>query len=70
MKYCTNAREHQVNCLAYRVKDKERRGGGEVAKVTPPPTYVAHIDGARIYWETWAINHNLLKLAMAQYFVY
>jgi hypothetical protein len=28
VKHRTKAREHQVNCLAQRIKDKGRRGGG------------------------------------------
>jgi hypothetical protein len=52
VKHRTKAREHQVNCLAQRVEDKGRRGGGEAAKATPPPTYAVLIEtGARVYWE-------------------
>jgi hypothetical protein len=38
VKHSTKAREHQVNCLAQMVEDKGKRGGGELAKATPPPT--------------------------------
>jgi hypothetical protein len=47
VKHRTKVREHQVNCLAQRVEDNERRG---VAKATPPPTCAALTEmGARVY---------------------
>ena len=49
VKHCTKGREHQVNCLAQRVEDKEGRGGSE----GQPSSHLrgAHRDGARVYWE-------------------
>jgi hypothetical protein len=52
VKYRTKVREYQVNCLAQRVEDKKRRGGGEATKATPPPTCATLIEtGVRVYWE-------------------
>jgi hypothetical protein len=47
VKHRTKAREHQINCLVQRVEDK---GGREVAKATPLPTFVALTKtGAKVY---------------------
>jgi hypothetical protein len=57
MKHGTKVMEYQVNCLAQRVEDKGKRGGGEAVKATPPPTCVALTEmGAMVYWERKGLN--------------